>query len=45
MLFYKSKSTLGSLKSVFNVFKGKSSLGAPVSTPKHLQRDEYKHKQ
>ena len=26
---YKSKSTLGSLKSVLNVFRGKSSLGAP----------------
>ena len=29
MHFYRSKSTLGSLKSVLNVFRGKSSLGAP----------------
>ena len=45
MFSYRSNRTLGSLKSVFNVFRGKSSLGVPVSTPKHLQRDEYKHKQ
>ena len=29
MHFYRSKSTLGSLKSVLNVFRGKSSLRAP----------------
>ena len=29
MHFYTSKSTLGSLKSVLNEFRGKSSLGAP----------------
>ena len=29
MHFYRSKSTLGCLKSVLNVFRGKSSLGAP----------------
>ena len=29
MHFYRSESTLGSLKSVLNVFRGKSSLGAP----------------
>ena len=30
MHFYRSKSTLESLKSVFKVFKGKLSLGAPI---------------
>ena len=31
MHFYKSNSTLDSLKSIFKVFKGKLSLGAPVN--------------
>ena len=32
MYFLRSKTTLDSLKSVFNVFRGKSSLGAPEVT-------------